>query len=214
VSPVIADVLILVPTALEGQLIFDIVRRKIPRLEIELCGFGPLAAAARTAELIARRQPDRVLLLGIAGSIDPQLELGAAYQFSEVACFGVGVGSGGDYQTMAEMGWQHWSEDPCVGDTLALSMSPASGNLCGQLLTVCTAANSAQDIQARKGKFPGAMAEDMEGFAVALACRLAGKPLTIVRGISNVAGDRRRQHWQISSALRSAAQLAIQVLDL
>ena len=47
----------------------------------------------------------------------------------------------------------------------------------------------------------------MEGFAVAVACRLAGVPLKIIRGISNHAGDRQHSRWKITEALLSAAAL-------
>ncbi|NBP89418.1 MAG: futalosine hydrolase, partial [Planctomycetia bacterium] len=56
-------------------------------------------------------------------------------------------------------------------------------------------------------------AEDMEGFAVALACRLAGVPCQIIRGISNRAGDRDKAHWQIEPALRAVAKQAKAVLE-
>ncbi|MFM8578800.1 MAG: hypothetical protein ACKOCN_08370, partial [Planctomycetaceae bacterium] len=55
--------------------------------------------------------------------------------------------------------------------------------------------------------FPGAVAEDMEGFGVAMACRLVGVPLTIVRGISNIAGDRDTRQWRIRESLAAAADL-------
>jgi futalosine hydrolase len=57
------------------------------------------------------------------------------------------------------------------------------------------------------------MAEDMEGFGVALACRLLGVPLAIVRGISNEAGDREHARWQVPAALAAAADLAVRVLE-
>ena len=49
-------------------------------------------------------------------------------------------------------------------------------------------------------------AEDMEGFAVATACRLANVPLSIIRGISNVAGDRDHRRWEIDLAIDRLAQ--------
>ncbi len=46
--------------------------------------------------------------------------------------------------------------------------------------------------------FPDAMAEDMEGFGVALACRFAEVPLSIVRGFSNWVGDRNHSNWKVT----------------
>jgi nucleoside phosphorylase len=48
----------------------------------------------------------------------------------------------------------------------------------------------------------------MEGFAVALACALFRVPLGIVRGLSNVVGDRDPARWRIPAALAAARELA------
>lgn len=62
---------------------------------VELCGFGIVAAAARTAQLLAALRPERVILVGIAGGLDDRLAIGEATLFDSVACHGIGVGSGG-----------------------------------------------------------------------------------------------------------------------
>lgn len=105
--------LVLIPTEPERRLIG-------PRLAsvlgdagwLELCGFGPVAAAARTARLLATAAPDRVLLVGIAGRLDDRLGLGRAYWFAEVACYGVGAGSGAGFQPAAALGWPQWPGEP------------------------------------------------------------------------------------------------------
>jgi futalosine hydrolase len=57
----------------------------------------------------------------------------------------------------------------------------------------------------RRKVYRDAVAEDMEGFGVAMACQLLQVPLRIVRGISNVAGNRDFKSWQVESALQQAA---------
>jgi futalosine hydrolase len=52
----------------------------------------------------------------------------------------------------------------------------------------------------------------MEGFAVAFACRLAGVPCEIVRGLSNAAGDRDPAGWVTADALAAAAAAAARIL--
>jgi futalosine hydrolase len=47
----------------------------------------------------------------------------------------------------------------------------------------------------------------MEGFAAAVACKLAGVPLSIIRGISNRAGYRDLSRWKVKEALEAAAEL-------
>ena len=173
----------------------------------ELCGFGPVAAAARAASHVARHTPARVVLTGIAGTFDPAgLPIGTAAVFPRVALHGVGVGVASDFMSAAALGFRHWPNlgrsDPDSPDELVLEapVPPAAG----RLLTCCTASASPEEAQQRLEQYPGAVAEDMEGFAVALACRLAGVPLAIARGISNEVGDRDVGRWHIPAALDAA----------
>ena len=210
--------LLLVPTDLERRVLDPLV---IPALGrdglVALCGFGPVAAAARTALLVARHQPERVLLVGIAGRMDDGLSLAAAYRFQQVACFGIGVGSRDEFLPAAAVGWPQWpgaaaDGSPAIGDVIAVGLKDASPAADRLLITACAASATAIDVHARKRVYPAAVAEDMEGFAVAFACRLAGVPCEIVRGISNTAGDRDQSRWQTQAALEAAGRLAAQLI--
>jgi futalosine hydrolase len=77
------------------------------------------------------------------------------------------------------------------------------------LLTVCAASANAVDVADRLRRFPLAVAEDMEAFSVAVACRMAQIPLAVIRGISNMAGDRDKANWNVAAALEAAANLTI-----
>lgn len=211
--------LILVPTDRERALIQPAIEAAgRGRARVELCGFGPVVAAARTAQLIAEHRPPRVLLVGIAGRLSERLAIGAAYAFERVACHGVGAGSGGAFTPAESLGWPQWPGDGLdsvmrIGDLLPCSSGgDAMPERAGLLLSACAASASEADVIARLQLFPDAAAEDMEGFAVAAACRLAGLPLDIVRGISNTAGDRDHARWQIDAACRAAAALAAAIL--
>lgn len=176
---------------------------------IEVCGFGIAAAAARTAQLVATLDPARVLLVGIAGRFHQRLAIGSAWRFDRVACHGIGAGSGTQFVPAGSLGWHQWPGDPAVGDELPCSSGLAAHlPRAGLLLTACAASAGQDDVAARMRTVPDAVAEDMEGFGVALACRLAGVPLDIVRGISNDAGDRTTSSWRITEALRAAADVA------
>jgi len=211
--------LILVPTERERTLIEPAFEAAWGgRARVEFCGFGPVVAAARTADLIANHRPTHVLLVGIAGRLSDRLAIGAAYVFDRVACHGVGAGSGDAFIHAEALGWQQWPGDGLdsatrIGDVLPCSSGGGVGpQQAGLLLSTCAASACAADVNARLRLFPDAAAEDMEGFAVAAACRLAGIPLDIVRGISNTAGDRDHSHWQIDAACRAAASLAAAIL--
>ncbi len=225
--------LILIPTEIERRWLAEPLASRLGAGDrIELCGFGPVVAAARTAALVAAHRPERVLLVGIAGAYAEGLAIGTAAAFGAVGCYGVGAGVGEGFVTAGEMGWLQWPGDAASGPHAAADAEetepappravgdqlpcPAVGSVPvadGLLLTVCAAAASAGDVAHRVRLFPTAVAEDMEGFGVAAACRMAGVPCGIVRGISNRAGDRDVAGWQIGPALSAAAGLARRILE-
>jgi len=212
--------LILIPTDLERRVLGPLMAAAMGgSTRVELCGFGMAVAAARTAQLVAELAPARVLLIGIAGRLDDRLALGAAYRFGRVSCYGIGAASGSDFLAAESLGWQQWPGDPpdpavAIGDTLSCSTG-ADGAVprAEHLLTVCAVAASEADVRDRKKLFAEAAAEDMEGFAVAVACQLKRVPVDIIRGISNTAGDRDKSHWQVTAALEAAAKLAVRMLE-
>ena len=126
------------------------------------------------SERRARYRPDRA-------------PIGSALVASAVRCEGIGVGE----QSAAELGWTELDVIELAGDG-------------GQVLSVAAASEDEARAAARASRHPDAVAEEMEGFAVALAAQRFGVRLTIVRGISNVAGDRDQSRWRLREALTAA----------
>jgi len=205
--------LVLVPTEVERQLL---ARQPGFGLEApcELCGFGAVAAAARTSTLLAEHEPDRVILVGIAGTYDAAtLPVASAALFLRVTMHGIGIGTGPDFVPAGRLGFHHWpgqgEDEGAIGDEIDLvAPEPATA---GALLTCSSASATRDDARQRVEHCPDAAAEDMEGFAVALACRLANVPVAIVRGISNEAGDRRIDRWRVPQALDAAWPFVIRL---
>jgi len=203
-----APLLLLVPTALELERLLDQGGYDPSQARVEVCGFGPVAAAARTATLLERHKPQRALLVGIAGTFDAdRFAVGTATSFGDVALEGVGVGEGPRFIAPPALGFPQWpgSLDTTphpIADRIALE---GDGPL---LLSTCAASDSPAHAAVRRAHFPECVAEDMEGFAVALACALARVPLTIVRGASNIVGDREPSNWRIPAALNAAYELS------
>lgn len=214
--------LLLVPTAMErDRLLGDKdLRDLIDRagVKLQLCGFGPISSAAVAAAAISNTKFDGVVLAGIAGCYGDRLDIGTAYLFEQVACWGVGAGSDESFQASPRMGFSQLGDSVSAAnprDLLELNHGHPgiSQHRAGLLLTCCSAAGDLRDCRQRLDAFPEAMAEDMEGFGVAVACQLAAVPLTIIRGISNRAGDRQISRWQIAPALSSTANLLSQLLS-
>ncbi len=231
--------LILIPTELERRSLEPMLADAAAQhgWQIETLGFGPIAAAARSSQLIAQERPDVVCLIGIAGAFDGRgVAVGQATQFDHVACHGIGVGTGNDFRSAADLGWDMIQPSPTqdgkITDVISLcdkapddtpndaQKGPASKMVSSKmvssettcprgLLTCCAASANDDEALARAKQYPNVIAEDMEGFGVAIGCQLAGVPLRIVRGISNRVGDRQHDNWQIQVALQAAADLAI-----
>ncbi len=175
----------------------------------EICGFGLASAGAGAGFRISQSTRDdsdsAVILAGIAGTYQPEkYPIGSVVCASSVRCFGIGAGSGDEHQSSEEMGWAQGlplAGLPPAYDFLDLSTPPNSTELIGAFLSVASASGNMAEANARAAKFPEIAGEEMEGFAVALACRNYGRPLFMIRGISNVAGDRDKSHWKTNEAL-------------
>lgn len=222
------QVLVLVPTEFELRKLQPFIAEAVAAANgiIATCGFAPIVSAIKATQLLTRHNPTKVVLAGIAGAIGPRFSVGTAASFSQVACYGIGAGSGSDFQTASELGWTRWNEATATQgsqDILQLHSDPdsfrswrsdstansgeASNDSIDEplLLTVCAASANSTDVADRLKKFPQAAAEDMEAYSVAMACRMANVPLTVIRGISNLAGDRNKAHWDVDAALNAVS---------
>ncbi len=199
--------LILVPTAFEAERLSALGGFSIPACRVELCGFGAIAAAARTRSVLATGSWDRVILVGLAGTFDEsRAPVGEARWFSEVAIDGIGVGEGPEAEGIRATGFPMWepTDGPAIVDRIPLASSDVRcERASGVLLSTCAASSSDDHAALRRERFPDAVAEDMEGFGAALACSLAGVSLEVVRGICNRVGDRDHAGWQIDRALEA-----------
>lgn len=176
--------LLLVPTELEAGLI-----PSGSTGTIAICGFGLAEAGARAAHAIATRPEaaDGVVLVGAAGTYNPAVHpVGSAIVAGSVRCHGIGA----DGRSPEALGFGRPEVLPLAGEGPEIvSVAAASDR--------ATAADIART-------HPAAAAEEMEGYAVALAALEFGVDLWIVRGISNVAGDRDVSGWALPEAIRAA----------
>lgn len=226
--------LILVPTEMERRRLLAIGGVAFQQLRIELCGFGPLAAGMATTQFLLEGQPSEghpgeghpgegaradVLLCGIAGAYpNSQIVPGQVVRVSDVMLDGIGVFENGMLKSGNILGFQPTLPDQIVllgaadlpGDSV-LPIGFARNLRAVPLLTVCIASSDRQQALRREISYRASV-EDMEGFAVAAACQRLNANLIILRGISNVAGDRDKSRWCIDTALRAVAEIFLEHL--
>ena len=187
--------LILVPTEYERGLLFA----DGAPAPVAVCGFGLAAAGVHAAHAIATLDAAAggVVLVGAAGTYDESRHpLGSALVAGTVSCDGIGAGG----KSPSQLGF---------GGEDTLALSPPGGPA---LVSVAQASGDAKTAEAVAARHPGASAEEMEGYAVALAAARFGVPVSIVRGIANRAGDRDRSRWRVEEALAAARERLAEVI--
>ena len=202
--------LLLIPTPIEAKLMFP--KPPPAGIRAELCGFSLAIAGTRTLELLHEIKPRRVLLVGIAGSWNPDLApLESVHTFARVRLDGIGAGEVARFEGPAAMGLALFAGASGAGSELLHDELPLAGPGDGTLVSVASAAGSPEEVFPRRRRHAGALEEDMEAFAVAFACQRAGLPLTVVRGISNIAGERDKSEWRVKPALDAARSVALEL---
>ena len=162
-----------------------------------------------------------VLNLGVAGSF----ELGAA-GLGQVACVGREIWpefglAGPDGVDARGIGFAlHEDGEGKVWDSLELKPRQAAEELGLKLdplwpdlssLSVSAASGYLELAQGLRTRYAADL-ENMEGFALALACRRAGLPFLEVRAVSNLVGSREKKHWDLALALRELGRAAAGIL--
>lgn len=216
-----SGILLLTPTEFEAERVklspgFSELERLIS--DWTVCGFGPVGSAIGTANAIEKFQPNKILLLGIAGCYRGLEEVGGAQFFSSVWMDGIGfdseIPSFPQLETIPQSKLSLPLELWCP-QHLNRSIGSAESNEAkkSELLTVVNCTSNQGLVRARQARFSKCIAEDMESYAVALAGLSKNVPVAVVRGFSNVAGDRNQSNWKIELAIHSAVRLATEVLN-
>lgn len=214
-----SEILVVIPTASErNRFLMQDPVTAIQKLcvPVRLCGFGLIGSGLTVSRLLGTGQFRAVLLAGIAGSLDPDLEPGSAVEFTQARCDGIGAGQGTAHESAPALGWEQFPGLEVLSSGRAVvNWFPDRAADPREILSVCAASASHAEAQQRRERFPAAVAEDMEAFSVAAACHLAGVRCHVVRGISNRAGERNQKNWQTGPAIAAAARLlADRVLEL
>jgi futalosine hydrolase len=168
-------------------------------VDVAAGGVGPVAAALSTAVLLAAGRYDLVLAAGLAGGF-PAAEVGGLAVADRVtfADLGAELADGG-FAALPELGLGEISlaADPALAGLLA----ERTGGVSGTVLTVSTVTGSRARAERLRQAHPDAVAEAMEGAAVALAARQAGVRFGELRAVSNPVGPRDRPSWRLAEAL-------------
>lgn len=210
--------LILIPSDPEIALFSSGSEADLPAdASLQVCGVGLVASATKTASLISQHGPDRVFLLGIAGTFHESAPVGTAVVADAVLQYGIGIGESTNYQSSQQAGFDRFHSDTLLQTPDRIELpDPRTrdhNSIIGTILSVASASSCNSEAKHRRDAFPAAVLEDMESYSVAHACRIADVPLVVIRGVSNVAGDRDLNNWQVAAAMKAAENLLMEYLQ-
>jgi len=191
-------------------------------------GIGKAAAAAATITLLHHCQPETLLLFGCGGAYPGSgLEIGDL-ALADTELFGdEGVATPNGFDDLATMRlpmrqgdksfFNSWPTDGPLQKRSRPILLDLAGKLgiklrTGHFVTVSTCTGTmakAIEIERRTG----GICENMEGAAVALACRQLSTPLLEIRGISNLVEDRDPSRWNLATGMTVAQQAVIGLLE-
>lgn len=175
-----------------------------PSFSVLAGGAGPVAAAVATAKELAENVYDLVISAGIGGGFPGKAEAGSLVVASRIIAADLGVETPDGFSSLQELGFGTNTIDinqDLVGEVVEVLLAAKLPVSVGPVITVSTATGSAARAQELAGRVPGAAAEAMEGYGVALAAQAYGVPILEIRAISNRVGPRDRSAWKMKEAL-------------
>jgi len=182
-----------------------------PHLDMVISGVSKANAAGAAARVLDPARHRAVLSIGIAGSLPGECAPPIGSVVLATACVMADEGMQGptSFSDCAALGFP-------LGDFEGSSV-PVSGGLgaalrpladaAGPIATVSTCSGT-DEAASRVASRTGAIAESMEGAAVALVGARLGIAAGEIRVISNTTGDRPKQTWRIREAFDRLAALA------
>jgi futalosine hydrolase len=187
----------------------DAERPRDADFEVLVCGVGKTGAAAATAARLAKGGVSGVISFGVAGAYPGEgLDVGDVVVASEVGVVDEGLESGDRFTPFSRAGMTVPGAGWTLCDASLVAEAPPDAPfrvVRGRVATVSVCAGAARLAAERAAT--GAVAEGMEGAAVAHAASLFGVAFAELRGISNLCGPRDGARFDLAVALANAGRL-------
>jgi futalosine hydrolase len=174
------------------------------RFDVLLAGVGPVSAAVNTAKVLATAEYGLVVSAGIAGGFPGRAEVGSLVVANEIVAADLGAETPEGFSSLDELGFgptRIQVDASLVNGVTEALLTAGMPVKAGPVLTVSTVTGTAETAAELAARVPGATAEAMEGYGVALAAHDCGVPILELRSISNMVGPRDRAAWRIADAL-------------
>jgi futalosine hydrolase len=166
-------------------------------------GVGIMATAFHLGQFLTTVAPDLVLNVGIAGAIDPKLNIGEVVHITTEQLGDLGVEEAdGSFEDMFDLGLIASHQVPFINGLL-YNPEAEKYNFLKKVrgITVQKVHGEAHSISQMRQKYPNAQVESMEGAAVFYACLYSKVNFLQIRSISNFVEPRNRENWNLPLAI-------------
>ena len=185
-------------------------------IDVLVTGVGITATAVWCARTLALARYDVAFDLGLCGSFDTSIALGAVVHVTSEALPELGAEDGASFLPAEALGLVAPDAFPFTAGRLVNGRPPRNAALAALPavtgITVSTAHGDERSIAEVVGRV-APQVESMEGAAFMYACLVQGVPFAEVRAVSNVVERRNRAAWRIPEALEALARTALAVVD-
>jgi futalosine hydrolase len=185
-------------------------------IDVLITGVGMVATAVWCSRALARVPYDLALNFGLCGTFDSSISTGTVVNVHSERIAELGAEDDENFLTVQELKLLGDNEFPFTRGRL-LNVAPPRNLALGMLppvdaITVNTVHGNLRSIKSVVDRFKPQI-ESMEGAAFMYACLVHGILFAEIRAVSNVVERRNRESWNVSGALRSLEQSALDVLD-
>ncbi len=186
--------------------------------EIDLLttGVGMVATAAWSSRVLAMREYDVALNLGVCGSFDREIPAGDVVHVISEELPEMGAEAGDSFLTLHDLKLLARDDFP-FRDGRLMNAEPPAVDALQQLrrvhgITVNTVHGRDSSIAAVRQRCEPQV-ETMEGAAFMYSCLIRGTPFAEIRAVSNVVEKRNRAAWKLSEAIDNLNSAALRIID-
>jgi futalosine hydrolase len=185
-------------------------------VDVLTTGVGMVATAAWSSRILALHDYHLALNLGVCGSFDPSIPVGAVVQVISEELPEMGAEAADAFLTLNDLKLLARDDFP-FRDGRLMNAEPPTVAALQQLprvrgITVNTVHGRDSSIAAIRQQCDPQV-ETMEGAAFMYACLIRGTPFAEIRAVSNVVETRNRAAWKMAEAIGNLNAAALGIID-
>ena len=182
-------------------------------ISLSVCGVGLVNTAIHTS-VVAQKESDLMILIGLAGTFNKDLEIGTVVNITEESYGDLGAeDQDGQLLSVHDLELMPANKPPFKNGKL---INPSADEFSflpkASSISVNKVSGSQQSIDFIQAKF-GADIENMEGAAFFQVCLSQRKKFLQLRAISNYVEPRNKDNWQINKALVNLTDVLVSIID-